>query len=148
MRRTANLVPPGVWVLLVEDEPLIAIDGADMLRAMGVADVVSAHSVAAGLHVLARQEVQAALLDVYLGSDFSFPLARRRASLGVPFGFLTGLQNDPLLEEFKERPVLAKPFTSEQLGDLLTILLGQRQQGGCCRCLAMRSCERAVTMKA
>jgi DNA-binding response OmpR family regulator len=118
-----SALAPGLRVLLVEDEPLIAIDGQAMLLAMGVARVVCTRGVAITLDALQRETFDAAILDLRLDQDSSIPLARRLDDLGVPFGFLTGYQGDAIPEEFKDRPIVAKPFNAEQLQQLVRTLI-------------------------
>ena len=48
-------------ILVVENEPLIALDIADCLRAAG-ASVRTAHSLAAGLRLAAHRDLSAAVL--------------------------------------------------------------------------------------
>jgi DNA-binding response OmpR family regulator len=124
LQQETKRVGPGMRVLLVEDEPLIAINGDDILRAMGVNDVVCVRSVSEGMTALDSQQFHAAFLDLRLGQDTSIPLAQRLASMNVPFGFLTGFQDNAIPPEFRDRPVVVKPFTSAQLGDLLLNLAG------------------------
>ena len=69
LQNETKQVPPGLRVLLVEDEPLIAIDGDDMLRAMGVDDVVWVRTVAEGMNALDTNPFHAALLDLRLGQS-------------------------------------------------------------------------------
>jgi len=117
------LLPPGLRVLVVEDEPLIAIDTESILQAMGVSEVVCVRTVADGMQALDAQQFHAAFLDLRLGQGSSIPLAQRLATLGVPFGFLTGFQGDSIPDELKARPVAVKPFTPDQLGELLRKLI-------------------------
>lgn len=123
MQRDESLLPPGLCVLLVEDEPLIALDGEVTLQALGIAEVVCVRTVADGLVALDTKQFHAALLDLRLGDQSSIPLATRLAALGVPFGFLTGFHGDALPAEFRNSPLLAKPFTPGQLGDLMRKLI-------------------------
>lgn len=116
-------LPPGLRVLLVEDEPLIAIDAEDTLRQMGVQTVVWARNLAEALAALGGDAFHAALLDLRLGSETSIPLAERLAAGNVPFGFLTGLGDHAIPPAFKDRPMVAKPFTSQQLAELLAHLV-------------------------
>ena len=111
-------------MLLVEDEPLIAMDGESILQSMGVEEVVCVRTVAEGLRALDEKQFNAALLDLRLGQESSIALAQRLAASSVPFGFLTGFQGDALPDEFKDCPILSKPFTATQLGGLLLKLLG------------------------
>jgi CheY-like chemotaxis protein len=116
-------LPAGLRVLLAEDEPLIAMDGEAVLQALGVQQVVPARSLSDGLKAVDAAPLDAALLDLRLGADNSLPLAERLAALGVPFAFLTGYQGDAIPLTFKDRPVVAKPFTSDTLlHALLTIV--------------------------
>jgi len=125
LQSEGSLLPPGLCVLVVEDEPLIAIDGEAILRSFGVSEVVCVRTVADGHLALDARLFHAAFLDLRLGQDSSIPLAQRLASLNVPFGFLTGFQGDAIPDEFKSRPILIKPFTPDQLGKLLRNLIGQ-----------------------
>ena len=125
LQNETKRVPPDLRVLLVEDEPLIAIDGAHMLRAMGVDDVVCVRTVADGMNALGSTSFHAALLDLRLGQESSIPLAQRLAAMNIPFGFLTGFQDNAIPQEFRDRPVVAKPFTAAQLGALLSGLVGR-----------------------
>ena len=124
MQNETKRVPPGLRVLLVEDEPLIAIDGDDMLRAMGVEDVVWVRTVTEGVNALDANTFHAALLDLRLGQDSSISLAQRLAAKNIPFGFLTGFQDNAIPQEFRGRPLVVKPFTAAQLGALLSGLVG------------------------
>jgi DNA-binding response OmpR family regulator len=116
----------GTRVLLVEDEPLIALDAEDLLRGMGVADVACARSVAEGMSVLDAQTFHVALLDVRLGAESCLPLAERLAASNVPFGFMTGLRDDAIPEVFKDRPIIAKPFTRQHLANVLGALVARK----------------------
>ncbi len=124
MQNEPKQVPAGLCVLLVEDEPLIAIDGDDILRAMGVDEVVCVRTVADGMNALATRQFHAALLDLRLGQESSIPLAQHLASINVPFGFLTGFRDNAIPPELRDRPVVAKPFTPAQLGELVLTLIG------------------------
>jgi DNA-binding response OmpR family regulator len=126
LQRDEGLLPPGLCVLLVEDEPLIALDGEVTLQALGVADVVCVRTLADGLAALDIKNFHAALLDLRLGDQSSIPLATRLAALDVPIAFLTGFQGDALPAEFRNSPLLPKPFTPDQLGALMRKLIAGR----------------------
>jgi len=119
-------LPPGLHVLLVEDEPLIAIDGEAMLLTLGADSVVTAHSVSQALQAVDGQSFHAAILDLRLGNDTSLVLAARLQELGVPFGFLTGYAGDVLPEHLKDCPIVRKPFAVDDLSRLLRTLLAPR----------------------
>ena len=113
----------GTRVLLVEDEPLIALDAQDTLRDNGADEVVWARNISEAETAIDAGGLHAAILDLRLGSDSSLPLARRLAELGVPFGFTTGFQDSGLPPDLKDRPFVTKPFSQDQLRHLLARLL-------------------------
>jgi DNA-binding NtrC family response regulator len=116
-------LPPGLRVLVVEDEVLIALDCEAMLMALGISQVRRARTVADGLGALDRQRFNAAILDVRLGTDNSMPLANRLAELGTPFGFLTGFADGAIPSEHSHRPVMPKPFHAGEVEKLMRALL-------------------------
>lgn len=115
-------MPPGARVLLLEDEPLIAIEEESILRALGL-DVVYARTADTALAMLAGGKFDAALLNWKLGAGTSHGIANRLAELGVPFGFLTGYQEDALPDEFRQHPIVHKPFTADQLRETVAALM-------------------------
>ena len=117
--RTAS----GLRVLLVEDEPLIALDARDTLEALGVAEVVWARSVADGLNDPGDPDVPCRPARPEARPRIQHPLGAAACGPGVPFGFLTGYQGDAIPPEFKGAPIVPKPFTANQLGDLLRTLV-------------------------
>ena len=116
-------LPPGLSILLVEDEPLIAMDGEAIVLSLGAARVTTARSVTDALQAIDGHTFHAAILDLQLGTETSVPLAERLQDLGVPFGFLTGYSGDAIPDPFKDRPVAAKPFTRNGLSKLLHALV-------------------------
>ena len=119
-------LPGGLRVLLAEDEPLIAMNGEAILLGAGVHEVVHARNVAEGLHAIGAGPLHAAFLDLRLGDETSLPLAKRLGELGLPFAFLTGYQGDAIPDEFKARAVIVKPYTADQLAQMLHSLVGSR----------------------
>jgi CheY-like chemotaxis protein len=108
-------------VLVVEDDPIIALDFEDTLLGFGVKTVRIASSVARALDMIADRVPDFALLDVSLIHEKSFAVAERLDALKVPFAFVTGYGADAkLLAEFASKPRLAKPYSTEALRALLT----------------------------
>ena len=118
-------LPTGLRVLLAEDEPLIAMHGDASLRSLGVDQVMVVRTVSEGLKAVngGGGGFHAAFLDLRLGADTSLALAQRLLEAGVPFAFLTGYQGDAIPAEFKDRPIVAKPFTTDQLSRALRTLV-------------------------
>lgn len=103
-------------VLIVEDDPIIAIDFEDRLLGFGVTHVRSAGSVAQALAAIAARAPDFALLDVELSREKSFAVAERLAALKIPFVFVTGYGTEArIASEFINRPRLQKPCSSDAL---------------------------------
>ena len=77
-------------ILIVEDEPFIALTLEDMLDELGFALVGTVSQVAEALEMAGREQVDCALLDVNLGSEKIDPVADLLAQRGCPFIFTTG----------------------------------------------------------
>ncbi|MCK1620880.1 response regulator [Bradyrhizobium sp. 159] len=103
-------------VLVVEDDPIIAIDFEDRLLGFGVRQVRTAGSVTQALDAIAKGAPDFALLDVELNREKSFAIAERLVALNVPFVFVTGYGAETRIPpEFAARPRLQKPCSSEAL---------------------------------
>lgn len=79
----------GMRILIVEDEPLLAFDYQDEFEASGAAATV-ALTLEEGLGAVACAPFEFAVLDVNLGSDVIWPVARLLSSRAVPYVFVTG----------------------------------------------------------
>jgi CheY-like chemotaxis protein len=102
-------------VLIVEDDPIIALDFEDTLLGFGVKAVRCAGSVAHALMMIEERVPDFALLDVGLAREKSFGVAERLAKLNVPFAFVTGYGGDRVDSSFGDRLRLPKPCSSEAL---------------------------------
>jgi len=107
-------------VLIVEDDPIIALDFEDTLLGFGVKTVRTAPSVARALALIEQRRPEFALLDVGLIREKSFAVAERLQALKIPFVFVTGYGNDARLPAaFASQPRLAKPYSTDALRALL-----------------------------
>ena len=107
-------------VLIVEDDPIIALDFEDTILGFGVKTVRTAGSVAKALDLIAERAPDFALLDVGLVREKSFAVAERLDALGIPFAFVTGYSADVRLPAaFADQPRLPKPFSTDALHALL-----------------------------
>jgi CheY-like chemotaxis protein len=102
-------------VLIVEDDPIIALDFEDTILGFGVKAVRCAGSVAHALMMIEERVPDFALLDIGLAREKSFDVAERLAKLNVPFAFVTGYGGDRLGLPFADRLRLPKPCSSEAL---------------------------------
>jgi len=103
-------------VLIVEDDPIIALGLEDTILGFGVKTVRSASTVARALDMIADRVPDFALLDVGLVREKSFAIAERLEALRVPFVFVTGYGADGTFPAaFANRPRLTKPCSTETL---------------------------------
>jgi CheY-like chemotaxis protein len=112
-------------VLIVEDDPIIALDFEDTILGFGVKSVRTAANVARALDMIAERAPDFALLDVGLVREKSFAVAERLDQLKIPFVFVTGYGADVRLPAaFADTPRLPKPYSSDALLALLKRLPG------------------------
>ncbi len=113
-------------VLIVEDDPIIALDFEDTILGFGVKTVRTAATVARALELIADRAPDFALLDVGLVREKSFAIAERLEALKIPFVFVTGYGADVRLPAaFADRPRLPKPYSTEALKALLRSRAGK-----------------------
>ena len=107
-------------VLVVEDDPIIALDFEDTLLGFGVKTVRTAANVAKALELIALRPPEFALLDVSLIREKSFAVAERLDALKIPFAFVTGYGADTQLPAaFASKLRLPKPYPTDALRALL-----------------------------
>jgi CheY-like chemotaxis protein len=98
-------------VLVVEDEPLVALALADTVTGHGGQVIGPFSSARQTLAALERDgRVDAALLDVRLSDGPVFELAEILRFANVPFGFATASWRRDLPREFQDAPVWQKPW--------------------------------------
>ena len=103
-------------VLIVEDDPIIALDFEDTIIGFGVRTVRTAASVARALQMIAERSPDFALLDVGLVREKSFAVAERLEALKIRFAFVTGYAAEVgVPAAFSNAPRLPKPCSCEAL---------------------------------
>ncbi len=106
----------GRRVLVLDDEPLVAMLLGDYLEALGHSVLASVTTAAEALAAIGRGGVEIALLDCDLGGGArSWAVADRLAEDGVPFLFSSGRSGQDLPTRFADRPMLGKPYTLASL---------------------------------
>jgi len=117
-------------VLIVEDDPIIALDFEDTILGFGVKTVRTVASVAKALEMIADRAPDFALLDVGLVREKSFAIAERLDALNIPFVFVTGYGADVRLPAaFADKPRLPKPYSTDVLRALLKSRAGRGVKG-------------------
>lgn len=108
-------------ILILEDEPIIAIDLEEIVLSNVRADVVIAATIGEAYRCLSLG-IDFALLDIRLGEGrrTSLPVAERLRDAHIPFAFISG-SLELLPEDFRDVPKLAKPFTPHDVARVLPV---------------------------
>jgi DNA-binding NtrC family response regulator len=113
----------GVRVLIVEDDPLLAMDLEDTLAEAGALVVGLCRSLAEAMARANVDDFAVAVLDFSLGMDTASPVARRLARRRVPFVLYTGTSNrDPSLAQWA-CPIVEKPASPNALVSAIRTVL-------------------------
>jgi DNA-binding NtrC family response regulator len=115
-------------VLIVEDDPIIALDFEDTILGFGVKTVRAVGNVATALAAIAARPPDLALLDVALAREKSFAVAEQLDALQIPFLFVTGYGSDASVPAaFAGRPRLGKPCTADALEATIRRAIGRAE---------------------
>ena len=113
----------GRSILVVEDEPLIAMMLEDFLESLGHRIHASCDNVAAAIGEAEQGGFDFAILDVNLNGEHSWPVARKLREKAIPFVIATGGHVEPPPEEFGNVPVIEKPYTVDRVSPALEAAL-------------------------
>ncbi|MDP3738288.1 MAG: response regulator [Hyphomonadaceae bacterium] len=120
----------GLRVFAVEDEALIALMLEVMLEELGCKVVGVAGTVPRALAQVETMgsDIGAAILDVNIGGEKVYPVADALAVRGVPFLFCTGYAATGIIEPYRDRIVLDKPYSKTALANALAPLAGKHPE--------------------
>ena len=106
-------------VLVVEDEMMIAMLIEDMLDEFGCKTVGPATNVPRALELISMEQMEVAVLDLNLDGNDTYAIADALRQKCVPFIFATGYGSTGVRDQYRDRPVLQKPFQSRDLESAL-----------------------------
>ena len=112
-------VSPLPCVLIVEDEMVVAMMLERMLKDLGYR-VIKAARVGRAAGLDAGEAIDVAILDVNLAGQPSYPVAEVLRRRGIPFAFASGYAPSSLRADFRDTPVLRKPYVLRDVRRLLT----------------------------
>ena len=106
-------------ILIVEDEPLIAMMLEDFIEGLGYKVVATCESVGDALEKVEQGGFDLAILDVHLHGETIWPVAGALRARNVPFVLATGGHVDNPPAEFESVAVLEKPYTIERVESVI-----------------------------
>jgi len=111
-------------VLIVEDEPLVALELETTLKAAGFEVTGVAASSRSALDFIDARDFDVAILDARLRDEISAPVVTAAQRAAKPYLLVSGYNRDFLPTVFHQAPLIAKPFDPDHLikavRDLLT----------------------------
>ena len=105
----------GKSVLIVEDDPFIALALEETLGDFGVIIAGQAHTIARAERLAREANYDLALLDVNVGHETIDTVADIVAARAIPFVFTTGHGRAGLPEAHRDRSIVEKPFYVDEL---------------------------------
>jgi PAS domain S-box-containing protein len=105
----------GKRIVVIEDEPIEAMDLSAMLTTAGCRVSGAAGTMAQARQLVAEMECDAALLDANLAGEHVGELAATLTQRNIPFAFVTGYSRSALPEGFQDCVLIGKPVIRGQL---------------------------------
>ncbi|WP_410218526.1 response regulator [Paracoccus sp. (in: a-proteobacteria)] len=115
----------GCRILLIEDEPLVALDLRFELEDAGAEVVAIARTIDEAMTAVQGQGFDLALLDGNLKGQPVDEVALVLTQQGNPFCFVSGYGREHLPPGFDHAPLIEKPFRPDALRNTLTDLLAR-----------------------
>ena len=109
----------GRSILVVEDDYMIAQDVQDDLEEAGATVIGPVPAVSEALHLIESTPIDAAVLDVNLGEERSFPIAEALEARAIPFLFATGYNSADIPDEWQRAVIVMKPLRIAAVEQLL-----------------------------
>lgn len=111
-------------ILVVDDEPLIAMDIVATLEDEGFRIIGPAATLQKALSLIEAGEFDAALLDANLAGEPVDTLAAALVRRNIPFAFVSGYGREGLPEAYRQAALIKKPFQRQRLIDVVQQMLG------------------------
>jgi CheY-like chemotaxis protein len=111
----ADLPFPGLRVLVVEDEPLIAIDLETTLADLGCLVVATASDAAAALELARTSAIDIALVDLTLQGKLALDTVYALLERGIRVILATAMSDELLPAAFVALTVVRKPFSPDDI---------------------------------
>lgn len=110
-------------VLIVEDDPVVAMVVEDTLQGMGMETLVNL-SLLDALTELEASDIDAALIDMGLRGESARPIVLALIAREIPFVVMSGTDQPKLTAEFPQIRIVLKPLSVQSLEQIVLELLG------------------------
>jgi DNA-binding response OmpR family regulator len=110
-------------VMIVEDDPVVAMVVEDTLRAMGLETLVNL-SLLDGLNELETSDIDAAIIDMGLRGESAHPIVLDLVTRGIPVVVMSGKDQPELRAEFPQVRIVLKPLSVQALEQITLELFG------------------------
>lgn len=117
---------PPCRILVVEDEPIIALQIGEILQELGCIVIGPAGRLSVALRLATEAALDAAILDLDLRGQRVDPVAEQLAARRIPFVISSGHDAAALPGLFRDQPRLLKPFRREELVEAVAAVCGRR----------------------
>lgn len=101
-------------ILILEDEPLVALDLESVVVAAAPSEVEWSPSIAAARELLANR-IDFALLDIDVADGKTFEFAKHLSACGTPFAFVSSSRLDEIPPELRHATFIAKPYRARDI---------------------------------
>lgn len=112
-------------ILVVEDEPLVAMLIEEILQDLGCIVVGPATRLDPAMRLVAETALDAAILDLNIHGQAIHPVVALLNARSIPFAICSG-STPPLPEPFRDQLSLMKPFRRQALVEMVAALCSGR----------------------
>ena len=112
-------------ILVVEDEPLIAMMLEDFLESLGHKVHATCDNIQCSLDAVDGGGFDVAILDVNINGASVWPVAHKLREKNIPFVIATGGHVEPPPAEFTQVPVIEKPYTIDRVSPAIEAALAR-----------------------
>jgi DNA-binding response OmpR family regulator len=116
------LSPKTRRVLIVEDDPVVAMMVEDTLQGMGLETLVNL-SLLDAITELETSDIDAALVDMGLRGESAYPIVLALVARNTPFVVISGRDQPELKAEFPQIRIVLKPLRVQELEQIMRELL-------------------------
>lgn len=113
----------GRRILILEEHPAIGALLAEMVSGFGCEIIGPSHKIGDAMELITGVTVDAAILDVTIKGELSFPLADELLRRNIPYAFASGNKTPESIERYAPAPIITKPYSEQHIFQVLCGLI-------------------------